>query len=104
MPRPKIKPGGAPVPPPPPMDAPSFGAALAAWREAAGYSQAGLAEVLGCNQSQLARWETETRAPGPQLAYLALREGRLDFLIRAQIGALERRLEIALALQGRFAR
>ena len=105
-PRPRTQPGTGSVPPPPDPSAPGFPAALAAWRKAAGINQAQLSEVLGCRQEQLSRWERGIEAPGAGslLAYLALQECRLDFLIRAQIGALERRLEMARGLQARIAR
>lgn len=103
-PRPRTQPGTGSVPPPPDPSAPGFPAALAAWRKGAGINQAQLSTVLGCRQEQLSRWERGIEAPGAGslLAYLALREGRLDFLIRAQIGALERRLEMAQNLQARI--
>ena len=103
-PRPRTQPGTGSVPPLPDPAAPSFPAALAAWRKGAGINQAQLSEVLGCRQEQLSRWERGIEAPGAGslLAYLALQECRLDFLIRAQIGALERRMEMAQNLQARI--
>lgn len=103
-PRPKTKPGSGALQPPPDPASAEFPAALAAWRKVANLTQAQLAEIVGCRQEQISRWERGIEAPaeGSLRSYESLRFGELSKALAKEAEDLVCRMEAVRQIEGRI--